>query len=75
MDTDFAKAVLCEAQLMREAAGMANELRTMNTKVRGKYVVQELEQKVVIEVERCAHLMVMCVHDLLAGLVRGQLLS
>ena len=45
MDSDFAKAVLCEAQLMRDAAGMANELRTMNTKVRGKYAVQE--QKVV----------------------------
>ena len=52
VDADYAKAVLCEARLMSDAAGKGSELRKMYTKVRGKYAVQELEQKVVIEVEQ-----------------------
>ena len=43
MDTDYVKAVLCEARLMNDAAGKATDLKKMYTKVRGKYAVQNLE--------------------------------
>lgn len=43
VDTDYVKAVLCEARLMNDASGKGSDLKKMYTKVRGKYAVQNLE--------------------------------
>jgi len=51
VDTDYVKAVLCEARLMNDASGKNNDLKKMYTKVRGKYAVQTLQNKVMIEIE------------------------
>eukprot|EP01083_Nonionella_stella_P003048 8670_1 len=57
VDTDYVKAVLCEARLMNDASssaggkGKGGDLKKMYTKVRGKYAVQTLQNQVVIEIE------------------------
>jgi len=52
VDADYVKAVLCEARLMNDTSGKNSDLKKMYTKVRGKYAVQNLQKKVVIEVEQ-----------------------
>jgi len=52
VDTDYLKAVMCESRLMNDASGKGADLKKTLTKVRGKYAVQELENKVVIELEQ-----------------------
>ena len=44
VDTDYVKAVKCEARLMNDSGGKGSaRCKKMYTEVRGKYAVQDLE--------------------------------